>query len=169
MVLPLWRSIFSVNLMLPKEERRAMLLRLYNDNSPLIDTSKGGRQKQVTAERQGKLEEEVSSSSSPEDASLDAEIEAEEEKARVEITRKNDGDNDDSTYVAPIVQPELAARGGTATATMKEKRGDDDKSIDGDAPLETGDVERHIETAQGAESSAIDERYDAERELKPAH
>ncbi|KAI9833762.1 MAG: hypothetical protein M1819_003495 [Sarea resinae] len=40
MVLPLWRSLASLNLMLPKEERRAMLLRLYNDSSPLTDTSK---------------------------------------------------------------------------------------------------------------------------------
>ena len=37
MVLPIWRSVASVNLMLPKEERKAMLLRLYNDTSPLID------------------------------------------------------------------------------------------------------------------------------------
>ncbi|KAL1641296.1 tRNA (cytosine-5-)-methyltransferase ncl1 [Diplodia intermedia] len=40
LVLPLWRSMASLNLMLPKEERRAMLLRLYNDNSELIDHSK---------------------------------------------------------------------------------------------------------------------------------
>ncbi|KAK7733567.1 tRNA (cytosine-5-)-methyltransferase ncl1 [Botryosphaeria dothidea] len=40
LVLPLWRSISSLNLMLPKEERKAMLLRLYNDNSELIDHSK---------------------------------------------------------------------------------------------------------------------------------
>lgn len=39
LTLPLWRSISSLNLMLPKEERRAMLLRLYNDDSPLIDHS----------------------------------------------------------------------------------------------------------------------------------
>jgi len=37
LVLPLWRSISSLNLMLPKEERRAMLLRLYNDETPLFD------------------------------------------------------------------------------------------------------------------------------------
>ncbi|KAF2403914.1 S-adenosyl-L-methionine-dependent methyltransferase [Trichodelitschia bisporula] len=41
-VLPLWRGISSLNLMLPKEERKAMLLRLYNDDSPLIDHSRGG-------------------------------------------------------------------------------------------------------------------------------
>ncbi|KAJ5161739.1 hypothetical protein N7492_007131 [Penicillium capsulatum] len=37
MVLPLWRSLHSLNLMLPKEERRAMLLRIFNDNTPLIN------------------------------------------------------------------------------------------------------------------------------------
>ncbi|KAL9077256.1 MAG: hypothetical protein Q9157_003447 [Trypethelium eluteriae] len=39
-VLPLWRSMWSLNLMLPKEERKAMLLRIYNDDSPLVDNSK---------------------------------------------------------------------------------------------------------------------------------
>ncbi|KAI1937236.1 tRNA (cytosine-5-)-methyltransferase ncl1 [Ophidiomyces ophidiicola] len=39
MILPLWRSLHSLNLMLPKEERRAMLLRLFNDETPLINTT----------------------------------------------------------------------------------------------------------------------------------
>jgi len=39
LIMPLWRGIASLNLMLPKEERKAMLLRLYNDDSPLIDHS----------------------------------------------------------------------------------------------------------------------------------
>ncbi|KAI9761855.1 MAG: hypothetical protein M4579_000795 [Chaenotheca gracillima] len=38
MVLPLWRSMYSLNLMLPKEDRRAMLLRIFNDDSPLENT-----------------------------------------------------------------------------------------------------------------------------------
>jgi multisite-specific tRNA:(cytosine-C5)-methyltransferase len=37
MVFPLWKSIQSVNLMLPKEERKALLLRLFNDESDLIN------------------------------------------------------------------------------------------------------------------------------------
>ncbi|KAI9764926.1 MAG: hypothetical protein M1840_007951 [Geoglossum simile] len=45
MTLPLWRSLHSLNLMLPKEERKAMLLRLYDDDSPIEDSSKD-RQKQ---------------------------------------------------------------------------------------------------------------------------
>lgn len=40
LVLPLWRSLHSLNLMLPKEDRKAMLLRLYNDDTPLKDSSK---------------------------------------------------------------------------------------------------------------------------------
>jgi len=48
MVFPLWKSLQSVNLMLPKEERKAMLLRLFNDDTPLVNLSKGwvGQQKQ---------------------------------------------------------------------------------------------------------------------------
>ncbi|KAK4126013.1 S-adenosyl-L-methionine-dependent methyltransferase [Parathielavia appendiculata] len=37
MALPLWKSFQSLNLMLPKEDRTAMLLRIYNDTTPLIN------------------------------------------------------------------------------------------------------------------------------------
>ena len=37
MALPLWKSFKSLNLMLPKEDRMAMLLRIYNDTTPLIN------------------------------------------------------------------------------------------------------------------------------------
>ncbi|KAI1775177.1 S-adenosyl-L-methionine-dependent methyltransferase [Hypoxylon cercidicola] len=37
MVLPLWKSFHSLNLMLPKEDRSAMLLRVFNDTSPVIN------------------------------------------------------------------------------------------------------------------------------------
>ncbi|EXJ86752.1 hypothetical protein A1O3_03706 [Capronia epimyces CBS 606.96] len=40
MVFPLWKSIQSLNLMLPKEDRKAMLLRLFNDDTPLVNLSK---------------------------------------------------------------------------------------------------------------------------------
>ncbi|CEL09585.1 Putative tRNA cytosine-5-methylases and related enzymes of the NOL1/NOP2/sun superfamily [Aspergillus calidoustus] len=39
MVLPLWRSLHSINLMLPKEDRRAMLLRIFNDSTPVVNTT----------------------------------------------------------------------------------------------------------------------------------
>lgn len=37
--LPLWRSVASLNLMLPKEDRRAMLLRIFNEDAELINHS----------------------------------------------------------------------------------------------------------------------------------
>ncbi|MCJ1354866.1 MAG: hypothetical protein MMC33_004856 [Icmadophila ericetorum] len=40
LTLPLWRSLHSLNLMLPKEERSAMLLRMYDYTEPLKDSSK---------------------------------------------------------------------------------------------------------------------------------
>ncbi|KAF2227338.1 hypothetical protein BDZ85DRAFT_227709 [Elsinoe ampelina] len=49
-VLPIWRSMASVNLMLPKEDRKAMLLRIYNDDTPLIDHSQQGREKAAKRE-----------------------------------------------------------------------------------------------------------------------
>ncbi|KAL4778554.1 S-adenosyl-L-methionine-dependent methyltransferase [Aspergillus varians] len=39
MVLPLWRSLHSINLMLPKEDRRALLLRIFNDSTPVVNTT----------------------------------------------------------------------------------------------------------------------------------
>jgi len=58
LTMPLWRGATSVNLMLPKDERKAMLLRLYNDDSELVDNSKGGqerrdREKEEKAARRG--------------------------------------------------------------------------------------------------------------------
>ncbi|KAF4550044.1 Multisite-specific tRNA:(cytosine-C(5))-methyltransferase-like protein [Elsinoe fawcettii] len=50
-VLPIWRSMASVNLMLPKEDRKAMLLRIYNDDTALVDHSQQGKQKAAKRER----------------------------------------------------------------------------------------------------------------------
>lgn len=50
MVFPLWKSIQSLNLMLPKEERSAMLLRLFNDSSPLLNQNMKPNPNQVKKE-----------------------------------------------------------------------------------------------------------------------
>ena len=39
LVLPLWRSLHSLNLMLPKEDRKAMLLRIFDEDADLINHS----------------------------------------------------------------------------------------------------------------------------------
>ncbi|KAL7627590.1 tRNA (cytosine-5-)-methyltransferase ncl1 [Parahypoxylon ruwenzoriense] len=50
MVLPLWKSFHSLNLMLPKEDRSAMLLRVFNDTSPVINQAlKDSAKKQAEA------------------------------------------------------------------------------------------------------------------------
>jgi multisite-specific tRNA:(cytosine-C5)-methyltransferase len=50
MVLPLWRSAASLNLMLAKEDRTAMLLRIFNDTTPLVNNSTN-KQKAEEAEK----------------------------------------------------------------------------------------------------------------------
>lgn len=44
-VLPLWRSMHSLNLMLAKEDRTAMLLRIFNDTTPLVNNHNVSKQK----------------------------------------------------------------------------------------------------------------------------
>jgi multisite-specific tRNA:(cytosine-C5)-methyltransferase len=53
MALPLWKSIHSLNLMLPKEDRSAMLLRIFNDVSPLINISLKKQQADASAKAEG--------------------------------------------------------------------------------------------------------------------
>jgi multisite-specific tRNA:(cytosine-C5)-methyltransferase len=54
MALPLWKSFQSLNLMLPKEDRSAMLLRIYNDTTPLINMGiqKGDKAKEEEAKKE---------------------------------------------------------------------------------------------------------------------
>ena len=58
MVLPLWRSLHSLNLMLPKEDRRAMLLRLFNEDTPLMDHSKDRFHKDAKAQTNASTKDE---------------------------------------------------------------------------------------------------------------
>ena len=71
MVLPLWKSFHSLNLMLPKEDRAAMMLRLFNDTSPVINR---------TLKDSAKLEAESAAASSdvkqePQERAPDVEME----------------------------------------------------------------------------------------------
>jgi multisite-specific tRNA:(cytosine-C5)-methyltransferase len=54
-VLPLWRSLHSLNLMLAKEDRTAMLLRIFNDTTPLLNNQKPANRdsNQKVEEREG--------------------------------------------------------------------------------------------------------------------
>lgn len=54
MALPLWKSVHSLNLMLPKEDRSAMLLRIFNDTTPLVNQQlqKNGKNQEAKPEQQ---------------------------------------------------------------------------------------------------------------------
>ncbi|OAA68973.1 WD repeat containing protein 36 [Cordyceps fumosorosea ARSEF 2679] len=52
MALPLWKSIHSLNLMLPKEDRAAMLLRIFNDTTPLVNIAQQLQQKSEAAKKE---------------------------------------------------------------------------------------------------------------------
>ncbi|KAF4980776.1 hypothetical protein FZEAL_3290 [Fusarium zealandicum] len=73
MALPLWKSIHSLNLMLPKEDRSAMLLRIFNDTSPLIN---------ITLEKQRNDQKSVEGTKAAEARA--AEAAGEEQAAEVE-------------------------------------------------------------------------------------
>src|SRR5271163_1573682 len=61
MVFPLWKSLHSLNLMLPKEERRALLLRLFNDETPLVNET----QKKKASQQNGDVKAEKATVEGP--------------------------------------------------------------------------------------------------------
>jgi multisite-specific tRNA:(cytosine-C5)-methyltransferase len=75
MALPLWKSFQSLNLMLPKEDRSAMLLRIYNDTTPLINM---GIQKDNKP--QEKVKEEGDGAAQEKDAEMKDAAEVKEEE-----------------------------------------------------------------------------------------
>ncbi|KAI1822808.1 S-adenosyl-L-methionine-dependent methyltransferase [Xylaria intraflava] len=85
MVLPLWKSFHSLNLMLPKEDRAAMMLRLFNDTSPVINR---------TLKESAKLEAEAADSKEkeePEEGTGGLEETAKVEAEAVDSDMKDEG------------------------------------------------------------------------------
>ncbi|PSR78543.1 S-adenosyl-L-methionine-dependent methyltransferase, partial [Coniella lustricola] len=73
MALPLWKSFHSLNLMLPKEDRSAMLLRIYNDTTPLVNTMlKDQKKPAADAEIDTQDEEAIADAASVGDAAVEA-------------------------------------------------------------------------------------------------
>ena len=112
MTLPLWRSAHSLNLMLPKEDRSAMLLRLYDELTPLQDHSKDRFKKQeaeqanavVPREREDgvKIEQEVKQEDVDGQASKTADAEVQREP-----DIKREGDDSDFGEEGLIEQYEV--------------------------------------------------------------
>lgn len=104
MALPLWKSFHSLNLMLPKEDRSAMLLRIYNDTTPLINMGIGKKE-------EPKKEEAAA-------ATTEGEVKAEEEAAPAAVDENGIKAEEE---VKQEVAPEVAAPVEAAAAEVKEE------------------------------------------------
>lgn len=103
MVLPLWRSLYSLNLMLPKEDRKAMLLRIYNEDTPLMDHSKDRFNKRPSPTAESLVSGRASDTESQEAA-------AAEEQERVAVTMAREetsfhSDKDDEVDGGVAIEP----------------------------------------------------------------
>ena len=135
MVLPLWRSLHSLNLMLPKEDRKAMLLRLFNEDTPLQDHSKdrfrtGGQQQKVKVEPHGDVG----------DAAKLADSEDEEEEGGVAIVTGEGLDDAGAAGLGDVVKAEDEVKEGKEDEIMpdavKDQIQDEDREdvVDRDMP-----------------------------------
>jgi len=96
MALPLWKSFQSLNLMLPKEDRAAMLLRIFNDTTPLVNITQVNGAKKEREQQQGKSEKVEDGMAEVEEAAVKAEDEAVEdgEPIKDEDTAVKTGDGE---------------------------------------------------------------------------
>ncbi|KAL9602247.1 MAG: hypothetical protein Q9219_001971 [cf. Caloplaca sp. 3 TL-2023] len=104
-VLPLWRSLHSLNLMLPKEDRKAMLLRLFNEITPLQDHSKErfSRGKTATNSRNAR----INLNGTNGDIKMDDDVPPEQDdlQAIMDATSDEEADVEENT-VKPVMEPE---------------------------------------------------------------
>ncbi|TAQ91424.1 hypothetical protein B7494_g137 [Chlorociboria aeruginascens] len=73
MVMPLWRSVHSLNLMLAKEDRTAMLLRIFNDTTALINNHNPSKKEERMADPADPLLPDVASGFTREDGTIKVE------------------------------------------------------------------------------------------------
>ncbi|KAG9557848.1 S-adenosyl-L-methionine-dependent methyltransferase, partial [Aureobasidium melanogenum] len=134
LTLPLWRSISSLNLMLPKEERRAMLLRLFKDESPLIDHSQQPNRKNAPATS----DPTVSATAAPETvvdsdggvALNDTDADMEDADATAPVGASGVGTEEDAmaTEDALRAQQQTIADEDQAVAAAPEREGETDEA-----------------------------------------
>ncbi|KAL2261076.1 hypothetical protein VTK26DRAFT_4729 [Humicola hyalothermophila] len=118
MALPLWKSFQSLNLMLPKEDRSAMLLRIFNDTTPLINMGiqKDGKEKEKdkTEEEGGVTEGGEGKDAEMKDAEAGESADAADVDADVEVPDAPAAPA--AADAAPQAEEALAAKEGEAAA-----------------------------------------------------
>jgi multisite-specific tRNA:(cytosine-C5)-methyltransferase len=129
LVLPLWRSISSLNLMLPKEERKAMLLRLFKDESPLIDHSQQPNRKNAAAASTTAAEPETVVDSDGGVALNDVDADMEDADATAPIGESGVATEEQgmATEDALRAQQQVVADEAQAVAAAPEREGETDE------------------------------------------
>jgi hypothetical protein len=133
MVLPIWRSMHSLNLMLPKEDRKATLLRLYNDTTPLADHSKD-RFKQSEPVSEAIIGQEASTAHVADTLEPDEAEEKEEVAAEQAADEEMDVDEEDGGVLLPNADVEEAAeiKADVKVGTLDEEDVKDRIKADGE-------------------------------------
>ena len=133
MVLPLWRSLHSLNLMLPKEDRKAMLLRLYNEDTPLMDHSKDRFHNKAQAGANANADADIK------DESVDIKEEEEEEE---EAREEEEGVDADVKDEMAATKGEEGEEGGGANVADAGEVGDVEMTESGAMAEDDGESER---------------------------
>ncbi|KAJ8059254.1 hypothetical protein OCU04_012220 [Sclerotinia nivalis] len=144
MVLPLWRSLHSLNLMLAKEDRSAMLLRIFNDTTPLVNNSIGA-QREAELKKEGEIKSEVAPGFKVEDEEIKVDVDGGLEGAGASgVKRRDQRDGDvqirEGPYDSLVAGVEQVANRGMDVKAVKIEKGE-----------ETGGSEEQLDGMGGIE------------------
>jgi len=118
----------SLNLMLPKEERKAMLLRLFHDDSPLVDHSQERRLAQESAKHSASPYDETIASTDGTSKATGANTDSADAEPETLLDTddggvKLDADVDDDTQYAEATAPSGAGGVGSEEDAMAREDG----------------------------------------------
>ena len=146
LVLPLWKGLKSVNLMLPKEDRKAMLLRLFDEDVPLVDHSQKGKGKQNLAEVQEGDQEVASERAMRKNSSSDPD--------GAEVGAADDAAVDGSVVPDDADGAEDAAEMDVDGVEAEGSRGADESALANDARKEEADLKTELAKDMDSEGAA---------------
>ena len=136
LTLPLWKSLHSLNLMLPKEERKAMLLRIFDDNSPLIDHSQQRKEAYTASSKTAEY-------STVEGVEPETFVDQEDGGVKLNTDAMDDEDMDDVDATAPVGASGVGTE-DDAIATEDRLRADQQVIADQDGEVAAA-PEREVE------------------------
>jgi len=139
LTLPLWRSMHSLNLMLPKEERKAMLLRIFDEDVELVNHSDPQqRDKQLSKKTEDRPA--AGSIKAEDDAKeLQLKIQEEDDSAVVKEKDAREPNEADLEGAAMALEEDAVANGDRLEADQLEKMEDENNKIKAAMPEREGE------------------------------